>query len=408
MKNTLGITIVCTLLTLNIALCQSKAKAESSVIIKNNSSSNRTEVIVVDISNLEKKQRARLKVGIGAIGKIPVECLDTNKDGVVDKLSVLASLPAGKSVSLNLQSWMPDPSFQKKTQAEISIKKGGFWKGREYQNGQFENVDFVRVPKEHTDHSWYIRYEGPGWENEMIGYRFYLDWRNAADIFGKKVNTLVLQDVGQDGFDSYHEESDWGMDILKAGKSLGIGSIGRMNDQKVVEHFEKTDSVTCEITVNGALSSSIETNYYGWQTSLGKCDLNSQLTIHTGDRATTHRVTFDKEVSNFCTGIVKHPSGEYFTKSSEKWSYIATYGNQTLFDDKLGMAIFYKNDQAQRVATDDEHSYLVLFNPAKELEYQFLGAWEKEPNGITDRAAFEALLDQKLAALDKPFLVEIK
>ena len=111
-----------------------------------------------------------------------------------------------------------------KTYAEISISQGGEWidgpRGhKEYNAGSsFKNIDSLHVPKEHTDHTWFIRYEGPGWENNQIGYRLYLDWRNAIDIFGKKVDSLVLPYVGQDGFDSYHDPADWGQDILKAVK----------------------------------------------------------------------------------------------------------------------------------------------------------------------------------------------
>ncbi|MBG7610632.1 DUF4861 domain-containing protein, partial [Polaribacter sp. BAL334] len=58
-----------------------------------------------------------------------------------------------------------------KTYAEISIAQGGDWvdgpRGhKEYSNGtSFKNISNLNVPKEHTDHSWFIRYEGPGWEN---------------------------------------------------------------------------------------------------------------------------------------------------------------------------------------------------------------------------------------------------
>ena len=88
------------------------------------------------------------------------------------------------------------PSFTKRTQAEISHKVNGNWKEREYIGGEFQNVDKLPVPPEHTDHSWFIRYEGPGWESDKVGYRLYLDWRNATDIFGKKTDDLVLQGVG--------------------------------------------------------------------------------------------------------------------------------------------------------------------------------------------------------------------
>ena len=61
------------------------------------------------------------------------------------------------------------------------------------------------MPDEHTEiHLFSVGIKGPGWESDKVGYRFYLDWRNAADIFGKKVDTLVLQDVGQDGLIRSH------------------------------------------------------------------------------------------------------------------------------------------------------------------------------------------------------------
>lgn len=371
--------------------------------LENQLNAHRTEVVNIDLNSEIKS----LKEGMGKIGSTPIEAIDDNNDGVVDRLLAYVSIEANNSLTLDLSAWEVDSNFKKKTQAEISTAVGGEWKEREYlESTGFRNVDILSVPKSHTDHSWYIRYEGPGWENELVGYRFYLDWRNAVDIFGKKVDTLVLQNVGQDGFDSYHEEADWGMDILKAGKSLGIGSIGRVNNDDVVEHFEKTDSVTCEITQNGFLSSSITTNYYGWETSNGKCDLASELTINAGDRATIHKVSFDEMVNNFCTGIVKHPAAEFFEASSNKWSYIATYGSQTLFDDNLGMAIFYQNEQLLKIDTTDAFNQLIIFKPSKNIEYQFLGAWEKDPEGIPSKEVFISYLNKKLEALNSPIEIQ--
>src|SRR6218665_1759251 len=112
---------------------------------------------------------------------------------------------------------------KKQTYAELSIKEGGKWVGQKYEGGTFKNVTSLKVPKSHWDHSFFIRYEGPGWESSKIGYRLYLDWRNCIDLFGKVTDTMVLSKVGLDGFESYHHPSDWGMDILKAGKALGVG-----------------------------------------------------------------------------------------------------------------------------------------------------------------------------------------
>ncbi|WPR74038.1 DUF4861 family protein [Algoriphagus sp. NG3] len=163
-----------------------------------------------------------------------------NEDGP-DKglVFVLPKIEANQTIEVDLKgsSDQVKRDYAKLTQAELSHKVGGEFKDREYIGGHFQNVTSLRVPPEHTDHSWFIRYEGPGWESDLVGYRFYLDWRNGIDVFGKKVNTPVLQDVGQDGFDSYHEPADWGMDILKVGKTLGLGSIATWEENKARSHF---------------------------------------------------------------------------------------------------------------------------------------------------------------------------
>lgn len=292
-----------------------------------------------------------------------------------------------------------------KTYAEMSIAQGGEWidgtRGhKEYTGTSFKNVNSLEVPKEHTDHSWYIRYEGPGWENTQIGYRFYLDWRNAIDIFGKKVDTLVLPYVGQDGFDSYHEPSAWGQDILKAGKSMGIGGYGRfMND--TVAHFQTVKHTSAKIH-NSNDSSTITISYEDWKTGNDSINLETKLSIYPQDRFTKAELKPSKEINGICTGIVKFKDIPLVKKGGKQWAYIATYGNQTLVSDtdKLGMAVFYKLDEVaeQKEGVDD---HLVIFKPSnKTLTYYFLGAWEQEPNGITNEADFFKDLDNKLSTLE--------
>lgn len=287
------------------------------------------------------------------------------------------------------------------TYAELSVKEGGEWKGREYEGGTFKNVDSLSLPESHTDHSYYIRYEGPGWENKNVGYRLYLDWRNAIDIFGKKVDTLVLPYVGQDGFDSYHEEADWGLDILKAGKSMGIGGYGRyMNDS--VAHFRNVKKTHAKVT-NSEESSSVEITYEDWHTGKEKIDLDAKLTIFPEGRYTRVELSPSKEIKGLTTGIVKH-GPELVKKQSDNgnWAYIATYGAQTLVndEDKLGMAVFYNTQQLDKqIEGVDDH--LVVFKPTTEtITYYFLGAWEQEKNGITSKEDFISHLDKLLQDLN--------
>lgn len=293
-----------------------------------------------------------------------------------------------------------------KTYAEISIAQGGTWidgpRGhKEYDGGtSFKNVNTLEVPEQHTDHTWFIRYEGPGWENNQIAYRLYLDWRNAIDIYGKKVDSLVLPYVGQDGFDSYHEPADWGMDILKAGKSMGIGGYGRLvND--TIAHFQNVKNTFAKVE-NAKTNSSVIISYEGWNTGDATIDLKSKLTIFQRDRFTKAELTPSKEITGISTGIVKFKNIPLIKKEASKWGYIATYGAQTLVNDtdKLGMALFYNLEEVSQ-QVEGVHDHLVVFKPTTEtVTYYFLGAWEQEKDGIKTEEAFISDINLKLETLN--------
>ncbi|MGE8341554.1 MAG: DUF4861 family protein [Flavobacterium sp.] len=289
-----------------------------------------------------------------------------------------------------------------KTYAEISAKTDGKWEGRKYKGGTvFKNVDRLKLAPEHTDHSFDIRYEGPGWENNRIGYRLYLDWRNAIDIFGKKTSENILPLVGQDGFDSYHNMSDWGADILKAGKGIGIGSIDRyLNSEKL--HFREVDS-TIATVANKSNESTVKVNYYRWKTASDKIDFISELTIKPDQLYTQHTIKASQAIQGICTGIVKTKTGELLKKESKnkKWAYLATYGEQSLVPDKLGMAIFYEISTIENIA-DTDLDYLLVFKPTtKAVTFYLLGAWEQEVNGIKTKEEFAQYLDKQLEVLNK-------
>jgi hypothetical protein len=334
----------------------------------------------------------------------PWQLADVNRDGQPDELLILTHLAAGESKKISVLPGAEPAQFRQRAQAEISVKTGGAWEDRVYQGGSFKNVKYLRVPDEHTDHSFYIRYEGPGWESDRIGYRFYLDWRNAVDIFGKMTDEMVLQDVGQDGFDSYHEPADWGMDILKVGESLGLGSVGIWAADGKAKRVEETDSITCHIVSSGPIQAEVETNYYGWQAGEVKTNLRSILTISAGSRLTHHQLTTSAELDNLCTGIVIHDLAEFSLLEPEdtQWMCLYSYGKQSLAEDNLGMAVLFRSDDMMEI-TGDDHSKVVVLDPSGgELEYYYLAAWEKEPAGIRDAGEFRSYLEHVLARLNNP------
>jgi hypothetical protein len=298
----------------------------------------------------------------------------------------------------------PLRAYEKRAHAELSKKVGGYFKDKRYIGGEFTAVQLEKVPDWHIDHDTYYRYEGPGWESDKVGYRYYLDQRNRIDIFGKKVNRMVLPNVGLDSLDLYHEMSDWGMDIFKVGESLGIGSIATFYQGKVVTVSE-TDSITCEITNDGPLVAEICTRYYGWRVGDRRYDLESNLSIAAGRRLTEHRLVVSGQLENLVTGLVKTAGCDFIagqTGAESEWNYIGLWGKQSLAGDNLGTALFYRTADLVKL-TENESDHLVILQPHDgQLGYYFAAAWEQEPAGITSKGQFEQYLHQTDLELNQP------
>lgn len=319
-----------------------------------------------------------------------------------------------KEIRLEESTGSQTKKFNARTYAELSAKTNDVYFDKRFRGNKFEKVTNYKVPSIHTDHDALFKYEGPGWESEKVGYRFYLDWRNATDIFGKKKNQLILDQVGnQDTVakdDSYHSMQEWGMDIFKVGSSLGIGSIGMWANDKV-NMVSKTDSVTCSIPYTGPIEAKVNTKYFGWLVGNSKYDLNSCFSITAGSRLTKCELQISKDADNIVTGLAKY-NGTDLMKSTFKsgWNYLALYGKQTLVNenDKLGIVVFYKSEDLLGLS-EDELSYIVKLKPDNgEVTYYFAAAWEQEENGIKNSDEFKKYLNETLLILNNPVVVEIK
>lgn len=336
--------------------------------------------------------------------ELPSQYTDTDGDGQADALMFLANYAPAQSrniMILNQRAVTP----ARRTQAEVSIKTGGAWEGKVYQGGQFENVTEVTPPAQYTDHSQYIRYEGPGIESDKVGYRFYLDWRNGFDIFGKTTAEPVLQNVGLDGYDSYHELAQWGADILKVGDAVGIGGYGFWDGQKIVR-VSRTSGRATRVVENGPLGSTLSLSYRDWQTPEQTTDLRALLSVHAGSRLVHTRLEMSPTLSNIALGMVKHPDTEVIHGdveiSGHAWTYIATWGKQSVVGGDLGMALFFeRNTRVEQ--TEDAHNLVSVMRPGNgKLNYYFAAAWSGEPNGITTRDEFVAWLGQEAEKLTMP------
>ena len=359
--------------------------------------------------------------------EIASQLIDSDGNGSTDSLLAMADFAAGEQ-----QQWQVKASaataVNKRSAAEISQKTGGQWEGKKYIGGTFENVQSLTPPPQYTDHSEFIRYEGPGIESDRVAYRIYLDWRNGFDIFGNVTGAPVLHQIGQDGYSSYHQMQPWGVDLLKVGKSLGAGGFGYW-DGSAAQGVAVLQGHSATIHQSGPLFSSLSIDYRQWQIANRTLDVRAHLSMQAGSRLLRNQLELKAPAANaapldnLAIGLVKHPDTELLQGTLEvsghQYTYLATYGKQSLNNDLLGMAVLFKRGKLQQVTADATSHVAVMeltglapatvgeMNPARKLDYYLLAAWQGEKNGITNQADFVTYLQQQLEILDRPIRVKI-
>jgi rhamnogalacturonyl hydrolase YesR len=251
------------------------------------------------------------------------------------------------------------------------------------------------MPPQSSDHNEYLRYEGPGIESDLVGYRVYLDWRNGFDIFGKKTSEMVLPNVGLDGYESYHQMADWGADILKVGQSLGMGGFGYWDGAKTVLVSDVAERST-RIGSDGPIHASFDLGFEGWKTGAATVDLNATLSMQAGSPIVDVTLTTSTPLDNLAVGLVTHPEAEVLTGdldvTGEAWSYLATFGRQTLFEDPLGMVVLFRKMDLVEQTRDEGSQVLVLRPRGKQVSYAFGALWSGQKGGVQTREELQAFL----------------
>jgi rhamnogalacturonyl hydrolase YesR len=349
-------------------------------------------------------------------GVIPLaaQVIDDDGDGRPDSLFFVAPFAPGATRRFSVRA---DPLTARarlhpaRVHAEIARKSGGAWDASRYQGGSFVNVGTLQPPPQCTDHSEYLRYEGPGWESDKVGYRLYLDHRNAIDIFGKRTPLPVLSQVGQDGYAAYHEMAEWGMDILKVAQAVGLGGYGIVN-RGAMQRVAAVDTRRVDIVAAGPLLASLQIHYTGWRIGDQSRDLRATLSIHAGSRLT--RAVLDIEPrARLSAGIVRLPEGELLhgpVVPEKDFTWLATHGPQSIIGDGLGMAVLYRPRDLARLEQDDHNHILTLQTRGGRAEYWFGAWWEQETGRAVppDRAAFLAELGQAAQLLNRPPVVRVR
>jgi hypothetical protein len=399
-----------TFLLTSIWLLWSCTEDSQSVLIRNN-----TEIA---LSN-KHVEIAREQLGMEAEGlpllyndkdkPVATQLQDKNGDDEWDVIIFQVSLGAGENVRLKVK-WTDSagyPDFEKKTQIYFGYS--------ENRDNNYVSLDTHVRPDGHEpqDPPYMYQFEGPGWENNLVGYRSYFDTRNGKDIFGKTTEDMVLQNVALG--ENYHELQPWGMDVLKVGSSLGAGSLALLKADSLIR-LGATGYSAFEKLEEGPVFSRLKLTYRDWNIMGEMYEIEEVITIWANKRWYKSEITLPgNEGDTLVAGIVNLNEANVQSFAANQHEVLYTFGDQSENKDALGMALvvpsgrFAGVSKASAYSTEISDSELALMTPDNNTySFYFFAGWEEENEMFANQESFQAKLTDMANELTSKLNVSVE
>lgn len=400
------------------------------LILKNNAAFDRpAATVLLTRKQLESKagaldgQYLRFLVGNEAL---TAQYTDLDGDGNWDEALVLCPMKASASVKVQLEKTDSLPAVTISARAHARMKL----KNEDHTFG--ENQPSVRMPDQNppTDFSKnalppYLT-EGPGWENDKVAFRLYFDIRNNKDIYGKRIAGMVMDSVGANPKNSYHQLSDWGMDVLKVGSSLGAGALAfryqKEDGQDTLVRLGGNDikGETYQLLSDGPLEASFLMTY-PWQLAGKQVTVTEKISIRAGQYDYVSEVGIKGDALpkdlKVDMGIADFYDNQMDSIITDQGKIVYSYGKQSENHDNLGMAILGPGSSDSRIwslgdqvtpLSDITSSYLmeVPITQDKPVVFRFFAGWGLTDPALNSAAGFKGILKQALDQLSQPIVVE--
>lgn len=270
----------------------------------------------------------------------------------------------------------------------------------EPSNEQYEPRTSIQIPASHTIGDQIFPYEGIGWENELIGYRLYLDERAVTDVFGKKTPKISLPMV--DYRSKYHEAAPWGQDVMHVGPSMGVGGLGLYRGESL-ERFGNQGQLFVEIIKRSGPDVAFKIKHRAVPVAEGVTgDVDTIYSMKAGSALTMVDVKSTMPPNTLATGLVMAPGLKRLRNTDEVtaggWRYLAVWGNKrSEAKDGLGTVVFFRQGDAQQTPVTNE-TFPIRFT-RRAFTYAFGAVWEQGPQGIKDEASFIAWVEEQRKTL---------
>jgi len=390
------------------------SRKDASVVIKR-------ELVLKTVGEIPSDKT--LVVIDGAGNYIPCQVDDLNRDGEWDELVFVCDMDAKelKSVKINFIDPADAPVYTARTNVRVGV--GSIEEG-------FKGTDHAVSPKGYTGVPVMFQAESVSWENDIMAFRNYFDCRNAKDLFGKLSPDMVMNKVGTKEVGSYHHLSDWGMDVLHVGPSLGAGGLALFH-QDSLYRLGNADSFEFQLVSRGPVRSIFELNFEGWDVAGKKLKAQEKITVWAGKYWFQSDVTvsgLEKE-TELAIGLVTSNLKEnkpFGFIANKEFSAVATHGVQSMNKDYLGMGMLLSSDSKVRTGdapivsperlkgsryhmpVGETHFVTQKIRNNQSARHYIFAAWEAENKDWSEQKNFENLMKSQSEELSSPVRVTVK
>jgi hypothetical protein len=405
-----------------------QAQKASSFTARNATKWSRTdELMVLPRSFVENKVKLQANdVVIVKQGGTPllVQYDDLNNDGVWDEAAYLYTFKPDETVRFSLEVSDKPALMKALSRAHVRHRR----KMPDNSFGDAVRLDTMPAKHQPTDFSKqklpnYLT-EGPAWENDKVGFRKYFDVRNANDIWGKSTEEMVLDRVGVNPDSSYHQQSWWGMDILKVGKSLGAGAIAlkfSLKDGKkdgLLRMGSHVGQVVYRVLADGPVRAMFMITYKD-------CKLpgyNEAVTVTEKISIWGGQYFFQNEVSvlnapegtKLVTGIPDFYGCTMDSIITAESVTLYSLGRQSENNDTLAMAVmvpaktFDRISRSEQEHTEIANAFLISQHARKNqtCKYRFFAFWQGSGKEFENKQDLVAELQKQSSCMYSPVIFE--
>jgi hypothetical protein len=271
---------------------------------------------------------------------------DLDKDRYHDEIVLVRTLPPSSTTRLSCY-YSPDRSFQ-----------------------------LMPTQKAYARSAWETGGAEAGWESNLAAYKFV---HGRIEFYGKLTAGLILKKFPV----PENRLQDWGMDVIDAGDSAGLGGLILWDGGTRVPLFGAS-APQAKLTVlsPGPIRALVKAEYAGLRTAAGEVGLTVLMSAFADSAVSRNDVVVSAKAAGPVTigpGLQKLP-GETWSLDKDK-GFLAAWGKGAQSAGEIGLAaIFNPSDFAGTDDTSLDRSVKLGGRNGRKLTYWVAGSWER---GIT-------------------------